>query len=190
MSVSHPFRNHINGGSGSTHMPDSGTSIFGWSKELISSVWQNSLISNGPWMSWSNADLAGPGDRTPTEIRNSRPVHFNPGSGGIITILTVNGQPYAELYVYCASAMCVMCGQEHIQSSWHSSQMVQGSRNVSVLYQMLQSRMSISNLCITFLLCFQHPYVQHITAWNTIGMSDCFLWSCDRYEFLYATVLN
>ena len=68
----------------------------------------------------------------PIGIRNARPVHFlNPGCGAACARKLVLGRWYHNhcdsklcwaLHVLCIYHVCNVCGQEHIQSSWHSPQ--------------------------------------------------------------------
>ena len=117
MSVFHPFLNHILCGSGSSHMPNSVTAIFRWSKGLCDKM--PSFPMYVPWMSWSSADPAGPCVCNPTGIRNARPVHFlNPVCGAVCARKLVLGRWYHN---HCDSKLCwalrVLCIY-HVCNVW------------------------------------------------------------------------
>ena len=101
-------------------------------------------------------------------------LHFlNPGSARAdgITVVTLYGQNYVELFMYCASIMCnVLTKTYPVQltlfpyASWADTPWC--IRRYKVYWQYLNYMYVLH--CV---LCLQHLPVQHNTAWNTIRMS-------------------
>ena len=185
MSVFHPFLNRIMCGSGSSHMPNSFTAIFRWSKGL----WQNPLISNvcplNELVKRGLYDPAGPCVCNPIGIRNARPVHFlNPGCGVACAGKLVLGRWYHNHWdnKLCWALSCVLCIY-HVCNVWTRTYPVQ-----LAFFPMVQVRKYLCCMrcdkveyqyliCVQlFVLCLQHSYVEHNTAWNTIRIYACFLY--------------